>query len=153
MNKNIAIAIALLMAVACKSTKTLTQHKYIPSAFHNVRFDMPMDKALKARPAMKKIEEVDFRTVFLEEIGKDGIKQVVYYFGTEGSQPLYEMIFIYFDEDERDEAAENLLGTPNYENGKEWMYDSGEGFRIHAWKFKTKLIVAGKIKGTEWEEE
>ena len=74
-----------------------------------------------------------------------------YYFDNEGSFPLYELIIEYESTAARDAEADRLFGSPNFEE-TEWQYDSKEGFLIHAWKFKNKLVIAGKIAGTEWDE-
>ena len=65
--------------------------------------------------------------------------------------PLYEYIIDYHSAEKRDEFVAANLGKPN--NEEEWVFDSKEGFKIKAWLFENKLVVAGLIKDTEWYED
>jgi hypothetical protein len=126
--------------------------KYLPEGFRQLYFGITEEKALELRPRAQHIadETFDFRKIYTEPIENEGIKFAVYYFDNEGEKPLYETIFEFYSPEARDEVAQKLLGTPNHEEG-EWMYYGGEGFMIHAWTFKNKLIIVGKLPGTEWE--
>lgn len=136
------------------TSKHNKQLKYIPEEFRNLYLGMPLEEAKKARPEMSVVAGVmSFRQEYVEEINKGDIQQVVYYFDSEGEQILYEFIIDYKTESSRNIDADKLLGEPNFANEKEWLYNSGEGFKIHAWTFKKKLVIVGKIVGTEWADE
>ena len=161
MKKILSIALLAVIVTGCgvfnrsatTPGSTRPQLKFIPAEFHDLHLGMSLRDALKARPGLQFVEQdYDFRKVYIEEIGRDGIKTAVYYFDDDGDQPLYEIMMIYPSAEERDAVAFKLMGEPNFEDS-EWMHDSQEGFRIHAWTFKEKFIIVGKIEGTEWEEE
>ena len=161
-------AFVILLVSSCGSRKQVTpleghdiQWKYIPAEFHNTFLGMELENFREARPnARKDPNETDaFRDMYIEYPPEaSGVFQVVYYIDTDHDVEkekervfrLYEYIFEYSSSDKRDRMADPILGPPNFE-GTEWMFDSGEGFMIHCWKFQNKLIVAGKIARSEWE--
>ena len=112
---------------------------------------MPMTDVLKLRKKASESDKNSFRTVYLEEINKDGLNSVVYYFDNDGEMPLYEMILIYESEAKRDAVAAKLLGKPNFES-KEWKIKTNKSYPLRAWAFQSKLVIVGVIKGTEWED-
>jgi len=44
-----------------------------------------------------------------------------------------------------------LYGEPNFE--KEWRFDSEEDFEIMVWNFAKKIVIAGRIAGTGWDNK
>lgn len=137
----------------CSAGKKISHQKYFPSAWHNVHFGMAKADFLKAHPNAKMEQDDGFRTVYIETLDSEELEAAVYYFDNDETELFYEIILVYKSEELRDDASKTLLGKPNYENGSAWMNSSKEGFRIHAWTFKTKLIIVGKIDGTEWAED
>lgn len=154
MKKLLLFIFALTTLSACTSSKNAhsTQKKYIPEAFHAVHLGMSKADALKARPNMKLANDSGFRTEYIEEIDDAEVTHAVYYFDDDAPQVLYEIILVYKASEMRDNVAATLLGEPNSENKKEWYFDSKEEFKIHCWAYKNKLIIAGEINGTEWEQ-
>ncbi len=151
--RNVFFLLLLIVgSTACKSGEHTTQHKYIPKSLHSLYLGMPKADAIKARPNMKLAKEESFRTAYLEEINDGTFESIVYYFDSDAPNVLYEIIIIYKDETVRDNVANTLFGEPNSENREQWYFKSKENFRIHCWKYKNKLIIVGKIYGTEWEE-
>lgn len=94
-----------------------------------------------------------FRTVYLEEVNSGAIKHIVYYFTTDGSEKLYEVIIEYYNADTRDKVATKLFGKPNHD-GTEWRITRKKSsFKIMAWTFMEKLVVVGVLPNCEWEGE
>lgn len=163
-------AFVVLLISSCGSKKQVTQleghdvqWKYIPAEFHTTFLGMELVDFREARPnARKEPNETDsFRDMYIEYPPEaSGVFQVVYYIDTNHEVEkekdrvlkLYEYIFEYSSSDKRDRLVDPVLGSPNF-NETEWMFDSEEGFMIHCWKFQNKLVVVGKIAGTEWGDE
>jgi hypothetical protein len=149
----ILVALLSVQFADAQRTKKHKQHKYIPPMFHNVYLGMGLEDFKKARPKIKEAKsEYDFRIVYVEKAPTSYIKQVVYYFGSKGEKPFYEFIIEYTTEAKRDQVAKQYLKRKNVD-GKEWKYDSKEGFLMKAWTFKAKLVIIGVIEGTEWWED
>jgi len=160
--KYIALFLCLtLLVVACKPKQIIVDtnkdriNRYLPEVLGDIVFNLPLEEVLKKRPKLAPVNYINdafsFRKEFVEEIKEAGILKVVYYFDTEGTAPFYEVIVVYENEAKRDEDAKRLLGEPNTENNTEWEIDSRQDFKIRAWKFDKKLVLAAKLKGTEWE--
>ncbi|WP_340074439.1 hypothetical protein [Leptobacterium sp. I13] len=113
---------------------------------------MSKDRALKKRPNAKISNKESFREVYLENINDEEIEYIVYYFDDKAPNVLYEVIINYTSPKYRNTEAAKYLGPVNYKE-KEWLFHSDDGFKINCWTYKNKLIIAGMIKGTEWEEE
>ncbi|RMG58246.1 MAG: hypothetical protein D6722_23810 [Bacteroidetes bacterium] len=149
------LLIALLSLTACqlwRGGSRVYHQRYFPGPFTDLHFQMPLAEALRHHPDMQVSSEESFRIIYTEEIGREGIQSVAYYFDSDAPRILYELVILYQDAASRDAAAARLLGPPNHEED-EWMLDSQDGYRINAWTYQNKLILAGKIAGTEWEEE
>ena len=146
------ILLAPFLLSSCAAKKKLKyreQHRYVPAEFTNIYLGMPLADMLKIRKNMEKEEQgMDIRIAYKEDINRDRIKNVVYYFGPSGDNPLYELIIEFDTVEERDAVVDYRFGRPNHLDS-EWMFDSKEGFMIHAWKFQNKLVIVGKIKDTE----
>jgi len=89
-------------------------------------------------------------TVFYQELEGEKLEAAMYYFGTKGKQPLYEIIFMYKSEAERDADALRMLGEKTNEEG--WQLQR-EPYDVKAWTYESKLIIAARIPTTEWFEE
>ena len=128
-------------------------HPFLPEVVSNLDFGMSMEEVKALRPNIRDAEgKYDFRKEYLEEVYDNGIEYIGYYFNKAESWPLYEIIIGYDSEDLMKAKAFQLLGEKNHEKGEEWMLDSGRGYQIHAWTFQKKLVIVGKIGGTEWDE-
>ena len=130
-----------------------SEKKYLPKEIKKLKFGTPKTEVLSTRKnaELSKDNEYNFREVYSEQVDTGGIDFIVYYFDNEGDQPLYEVIINYDTEADRDKVVKKLLGAPNYKE-KEWKFDIGGPYPLHAWTYKNKLIFAMPIKGTEWEE-
>lgn len=154
-----SIFVLILAGTSCKTTNKgvkanphARQQQYLPVDFKNLYFGMSMDEFKKIRGVeiARSGGSMDFRVEYTESMFKNPlIKEVTYYFDAENHYPLYELIITYANADERDKVAARYLGSPN--NGDEWRFPSGEGFDIKAWKFDNKLVIIGKLLGTEWD--
>lgn len=151
--------LSFLFILACQPKKGLADTKattnYFPSVLGDLLFNLPLDEVLKRRPDLAPVNYVNdafvFRKEFVEELKFEGLCKVIYYFDTDNFKPLYEVILVFDDEKSRDVQAQNLLGKPNAESNSEWLFDSGSGYKIKAWKFEKKLVLAALLSGTEWE--
>lgn len=145
------LLIILIQSCSVFRTNHTKQQKLFPEILKELYFGMSYEEFTKIRTDAVMSYNQDFRTVYMEELTNQDITDIIYYFTTGNKPFLYEIIVIYKNEIARDAAATQLLGDPNF-NDEEWRFKSGEGFYIHAWKYQTKLIWAGKMKGTEWED-
>lgn len=159
--KNIILFAILLTALAsCKPKQVLTNNtdrinRYFPEVLGDLVFNLSMDEVIAKRPNLAPVNYVNdafnFRQEFVEEINEAGITKIIYYFDAAGSKPFYETIIIYENNKKRDEDALRLLGQPNFENNTEWIIGSRQDYKIRAWKFENKLVMAAQLPGTEWE--
>lgn len=162
MKKLLLFSLTVLLFFSCTTSKLMQkgkhqqQRKHFPEYFRPLYFGMPLLDFEK----LKKVEVqggglMDFRIEFTEtelaDFRKEGIREVTYYFDGDSDNPLYEIIIEYVDEAARNKVADKYLGDPNY-NDETWKWDTGEGFDLYAWKFASKLVFAGKMPMTEWED-
>lgn len=161
MKKISFIIFAAVLLASCLPKKEINNNnnrinRYFPEVLGEIVLNMPFEDVIKLRPNIAPVNYVNdafnFRKEYVEEINQDGIQKVVYFFDADNHVPLYEAVIIFDSEKKRDSEASRLLGQPNYENNTEWILDSRQNFKVKAWKFENKLVVAGIIKGTEWEE-
>lgn len=155
----VALSLFLSLAVVqgCKPTTQIVSKphtKYLPAEFQNLYFGMPLAdfKTIKKDVKMES-DGASFRLIATEKDMNAQVREVTYYFANTNTSvnPLYEIIIEYKDVFYRDQVASKLYGAPN--SGDEWRFDSGEGYQIMIWRFETKLVIAAKMKGTEWENE
>lgn len=149
----------LLLLGACRTRKasaSLSEHpvrRYLPQEVRDLYFGLSLATFLEQKRDLTRPEgEMDFRIVLVEDFAEAQAESMVYYFDADDHEPLYEVIAIYPDVATRNTVAAELLGEPNHE-GKEWRYDSGEGYQIWAWTFQKKLVIAAILPGTEWADE
>jgi hypothetical protein len=161
MKKLLVFGILVLALTACRNKKELTNNterinRYFPELLGDLVFNLSLDEVIAKRPNLAPVNYVNdafnFRKEFVEEINEAGIKKLVYYFSVNDQKPFYELIIIYENDKIRDKEALRLLGQPNFENNTEWIIGSRQDYKIKAWKFENKLVLAAQLKGTEWEE-
>lgn len=153
-------AIITLIFSACKTpvvnTNNNRPNRYLPELLGDIVFKMPLSEVQAIRTNLAPVEYLtdafSFRKEFVEEINQEGIKKVIYYFDTDEPQVFYEVIIVFDSEEKRDAEATRLLGQENFQNNTEWMIESRQNFKVHAWKFEKKLVVAALLPGTEWGE-
>ncbi len=145
---------------ACKSSKsssdsdyTNLQERFLTSKIKKSYIGMTQADFLKSHTRDIDISDVvDFRTQITETFAEGDIKEVTYYFDKDGNKPLYEYIIEFKDGIDVNEIAKSKLGEPNSEDTK-WLFDSRKGYKIKAWTFKQKIVLAANLKDTEWETE
>ena len=161
MKKLIIFGMLLLALGACRNKKELTNNnerinRYFPEILGDLVFNLSMDEVIAKRPNLAPVNYVNdafnFRKEFVEEVNEAGITKIIYYFDSDEQKPFYEIILIYENEKKRDADAARLLGQPNTENNTEWIIGSRQDYKIKAWKFENKLVLAAQLNGTEWEE-
>ena len=89
-------------------------------------------------------------SMYYQNLNGSLLNGAIYYFGKKDKEPLYEIIFMYNSDAERDADALRLLGEKTSEEGWELEW---EPYNIKAWTYESKLIIAARIPGTEWYEE
>ena len=145
--------LSFLFLASCSTTKYAYQANYLPKPSQNLEFGMALAKWKQDHPtAVNAGEDYGFRVIYLEDEAPAPFESIVYYFDNEEDIPLYELVLNYHDSTVRDAWIRENLGAPNHANGKEWLYDSGEGFEIRIWTFQNKLVIAAAIAGCEWDE-
>ncbi|RME91948.1 MAG: hypothetical protein D6772_17600 [Bacteroidetes bacterium] len=118
-----------------------------------VYFNMPRKEFLQRQPHLEELSQrVSFRRVYIDTATAAPLDYIVYYFDKDRHEPLYEVILAFQDTISRDQTAAKLLGPPNYE-GDEWYVPRDSAFDYSAWRFQNKLVIIGRIEGTEWAEE
>lgn len=118
-----------------------------------IYFNMPRKEFLQRLPHAHEISQrVSFRRVYIDQETEAPLDFMAFYFDKDNHEPLYEVILGFADTTTRDAVAEQLLGPPNYD-GDEWYVPRDSAFDYSAWRFQNKLVIIGRIEGTEWAEE
>ena len=146
-----------LILTACRTTQNQssehsTQAKYLPDQFSKLYLGMTLKDFCKVKDVNKMTISTisSFRTEYEEQINDKTYKSVVYYLDNDNNHPLYELIIEYQSSFDLANYISTKYGNPN--SGSNWIFDSGEGFKIKIWTFDYKLVITGVIKGTEWDE-
>jgi len=155
MKKLIFLLLILFLITSCSIFKSFKkevhfQTQYLPEQFQDLYLNMPFSEFEKTRNInkMERSDIMSFRISYEEHNPENNINNVTYYIDNEGNLPLYELIIEYNQNFDLTNYIKNKYGSPNF--GTEWLYDSKEGFMIKIWTFDNKLVIAGAIKGTEW---
>lgn len=161
MKKFLFLNFLTILFFSCKTKINLIKQSegYIPEKelLTGVYFGMPLTEFLKITEPTS-ISIIDstsqtFRLVYAVNLGETEPKTVVYYFDSEGTKPLYEIILIYESPEKAIEKGVELLGPQNYQDNKEWYIKRDKGFDLLAWNHKTKFIITALLPKTEWYEE
>ena len=117
-----------------------------------IKLGMPYAKLLKRKKDLKTVpnEVFGFRKVLSEKIEDQAYSELIYYVDEDGEKPFYELIVIYPDDVNVRNVATELYGPPNKD--KEWWFEHPKGPAVNIWVFKQKIVIAGIISGTEWNE-
>lgn len=150
MKRHLLVVISLFLAVSMEGQDTTS---ILPENLRTkVYFNMPRTTFLQAFPAVEELSQrVSFRRVYRDKQTTAPLDYVVYYFDKDGHEPLYEVILAFTDTAARNEVAQQLLGPPNYKS-TEWYVARDSAFDYSAWTFQNKLVIIGRIEGTEWAE-
>ena len=147
------VSITLIgILLSCNSTQSLKDHvyqrRYFPPELNSLYLGMPQAQALKVRPPAALLDSTTTAwTTFHELIGRDDIKEIVYYFDKKESPILYGFVVEYESSQIRQKEMAWRYGKPNHEK-TEWKKDSKEGFQLHIWAEDTRLFIFGEISGT-----
>lgn len=145
----IPILLGSCTATKKQTTQPRSQAQILLEQFQNLRLNMPYTEFAKLQKNLSERSDImTFRVTYEEEKPNKNIRHVIYYFDNQGNLPLYEIIIEYEEDFDLAKFLKTKYGTPN--SGKDWIYDSNEGFKIKVWTFDHKLVIAGIIKGTEW---
>jgi hypothetical protein len=128
------------------------QAKYLPEQLPGLYFGMPYDDFARVRDVrrMTRDDTMSFRFELVEIDPGSDLEGITYYFdqGLPG-KPLYELILVYRRDFDLTGLIASKYGPPT--QGEEWQFDVGEGFPFRAWTFQNTLVLAGAIKGTEYD--
>ena len=151
--KKTTFTIFILLLISINSfAQGKGQKKYLPKQFKDLYFGMDLSSFKKVRniEKMKKDTIMGFRTEYFQENIGDGVYEVIYYFTKGEKGILYEMIIDFeFDYDIESELPK-LYGEEF--GAEEFTLECGENFKLRAWGGKKRLVIAAKIKNTEWDE-
>ena len=152
--------VTLVLGAGWKSSKSdcRIQRKYLMAEVKGLCLGMSLDEFSRKKSNFGQLEidnDMGFRKVYLEKaVDMEGVLSIVYYFDSDGSQPLYEIIIQYSSEYLAKGKANKKLGKPN--DGDEWRFTSvktGLSYDIKAWIYKSKVVIAAMMDGTEWEND
>ncbi len=150
--RTIIVLLLIFLFLSCSFTvKHSYQKTLLPKPLQKMHIGM--EKAdftkIKSLDEMEKYDSFEFRDSYVETLKPGDIKNVTYYFTKKDPQILYEFIVEYQPDIDVPALANEMYGKPN--NDEEWIFDSQEGFDIMVWIYEQKVIIAGKLPGTEWE--
>jgi hypothetical protein len=151
--KQIAILLLSMLFITINSFgQGKGQKKYLPKQFQDVYFGMNFTNFKK----VKNVEDMKMDSVsgprieYIEtEVDKE-ISEVTYYFTKDKKNILYEIIIQYEPDFDLESLIEKLFGLSITD--EEFLLNCGESYKMKAWTFESTLVIAAKIKGTEWYE-
>ncbi len=111
------------------------------------------DLLLKRPKAEENSDGFDFREIYIDTAFSQRFNTLIYYIDREGTKPVYEFILLVDNRFDAKKLAKEKYGEPNYKD--EWRFSKETTklpYDIAVWTFKNKVIIAGTIEGTEWEE-
>ncbi|MDX2359694.1 MAG: hypothetical protein QNK23_02730 [Crocinitomicaceae bacterium] len=151
MKQTILYSLLILVLTACHTLKHAYEDVFPLETPENVEFDMTLKDFLALEmDSIYLMETTASGTMYYGSIQGELLDGAIYYFGPKGEEPLYEIIFMYISESDRDADAQRLLGDKNTEQG--WSLEH-EPYNVKAWTYESKLIIAARIPDTEWYEE
>jgi len=124
----------------------------VPAILSKYTFGMLFAQFKKMHPTSK-IDESSQMVFRMEVVLKNpvkGIKEVTFYFNSEGDNPMYEMIIVYPTVAIRDAWVKKNYGASNA--GKEWLWPTIEGYNVRALKYSKNFIIAATIKDTVYND-
>ena len=145
----------LLSGPLCHAQNLKAQKKYFPKAIKKMKVYLGSTEAqlLEKCPSCRNTgTQESFRRIYAVDFDDKQFEKAFFYVSKPKAE-LYEMLLIAKEGQDPKEIAVALLGSPNAEN-EEWRFypnDTGFSYTIAAWIFNNKLIIAGTLKGSEWE--
>jgi hypothetical protein len=147
------------------TTGTLTCEDYgsaITSIFDaNIKLKMAADTLQNIFPKAKLDKNSpDFRDEYRLSVNKNGLKEVLFYTAKKDNNPLYEIIFEFENADTVLRLAEIMfpnLNHPSLDN--HWILNIGEKksngvYAVSmAWVYENRLILAGNLPHSEWDDD
>jgi hypothetical protein len=153
-SKTTPLILTLLLLLI--TTSTIAQNEKIKKPFpkeisKNIKFGMSKNDFLQLYPNAEITHEESFRTVINLDLESDDVENLICYFGTKGTEPLYEIIVNFKSESLAGSKAQKLLKQPNHQDG-EWRYIYKKE-ALWCWVYKTKIVYVARIPDTEWYSE
>lgn len=160
--KNPLITLLVCLMLGISSTLAAqnpkAQKNYLPKCIKKMKIYLGMSESdFLAQCPQCALDESNsfssFRSVYISPLNDNVFEEAIFYVSTD-NKDFYEMILIAKESENATDYAHKLLGEPNADED-EWRYSpkvTGEAFTIAAWNYKNKFIVAGSVKGSEWEE-
>lgn len=124
-------------------------YKVIEKTLDNVQIGMPLADFLKTHPTATVSDEVGSYTE--NGVHKD-IKKIIYYFGSNGKQPFYEVIVELATSEVQSKVTQHFFGTFNHPVvANHWViYKGNKDFLTAGWTYENKFIYAGKVPDTRY---
>jgi hypothetical protein len=111
------------------------------------------DLLLQRPKAESNSDGFDFREIYVDTAFSRRFNTAIYYIDRDSLKPVYEFILLVDNGLDATKIATEKYGQPNH--NEEWRFSAETTnlpFDIAVWTFKNKVIIAGTITGTEWEE-
>ncbi|MTB51126.1 hypothetical protein [Lewinella sp. W8] len=152
--RTLALLGLLLAVVPLNAQSRKAQKQYFPRVIQKMKVYLGADagRLLDQCPECTDMKTGEsFRTIYSTPLKDKQFATAVFYVSTQKSE-LYEMILVAKEGVDIETVAASLLGPPN--QGDEWRFSPAQtrqDFTLAAWTFRNKLIIAGDLKGSEWE--
>lgn len=147
--------ILLLQLTAIQAQNPKQQKKYFPKVVKKMKVYLGSSEAYflnRCADCEDQKNGESFRKIYQTTWDDKQFESAIFYISTKKAE-LYEMILIAKEGVDVNELANKLWGNPNHEDA-EWRFspeETGQAFTIACWTYKNKLIIAGDLKGSEWE--
>jgi hypothetical protein len=153
--KTLLILTLVLHLIPLEAQSFRQQKGFFPKGIKKMKVYLGASEAqlLKRCPDCQEMGQGEsFRRVYQTTLNDPNFQSVVFYVST-SKKEVYEMILLSKDGQEVKELTNELMGYPNAKDG-EWRFSSKktkQAFSIAAWTYQNKLIIAGAMEGSEWE--
>lgn len=131
---------------------TVGNKNYLPEEFpKELILGMPYQQfsAGTSITAPESPQNLPFRREYTITYTDKPFKSITCYFDLDNDQPLYEFIIEYPETFDLEAYAADRYGKRV--DSTSWVKETPYGFNVMIWIHENKLIVAGAIKGTEYE--
>jgi len=160
-NTILILAILTIGICSCTSISKIPNEQKLQEKFlfkelieNDLYLGLSKENLLLQRPkAEANSDGFNFREIYIDTAFSQRFNTLIYYIDRDGTKPVYEFILLVDNGLDATKIAKEKYGEPNHKN--EWRFkveDTKLPFEIAVWTFKNKIIIAGAIPGTEWED-
>jgi hypothetical protein len=161
--RSIIIVFTLLIfsVIGCTSTSKISnevksQEKFLFQELidNGLFLGISKENLLIQRPkAEANSDGFNFREIYVDTAFSYRFNTVIYYLDRDNLKPVYEFILLVDNGLDATKIAIDKYGKPNHND--EWRFTAQKSklpFDVAIWTFKNKIIIAGTLKDTEWED-